>query len=1090
MNHNIYHDLSDKSVFKQTKLEIKSVFLPNVYTKAWQQTCNVIDIKDFDPSTVIPGKENKLSQPGIQCFNYNQRLAKKLPDETTPDWNSWPFWQYWNGLFFVDADTKKYQGHKADKLKWNLIENVIVDYLQLNCTDNFYFEQLSNSGKSFHFVFYVDCDKTYENFLKSAKYFKKLVIEAFSAHGLNDVINWPEVMDEHNDNPIQPLFFSNHPINFCLPDAEQRRSFGNSLFLNDIDILSKEKEDFDYENTQISFDTTNISSDIKNVSEILKISWSHDYRLRLAIALYHIFNGNYDKAYEYYGKIIPYMVQTINNHTERELHSLFRNQFHKLGGYCISRNMLKLVKNIINVSFKVKQQFTPILFSDINYDKVYNLKQNEYLSNVIEDIYDLPGSLIHVNAGCGVGKTYSANTLSEKLNENKLQKLNILSFDDDLFNPNISSKKRICFITPMTSINLDNFPEEKYPNWKIIDGIHFKNKDYIESDYNICTTWDSFIKNKMDESPSFSCFMFDEIHSLYMYDYRTEIISKIKDKIKEISRQNRKVILLTGTPSLEIKEFSDFNPVFVKINKDQIKITTNIIVYNEQYLGYITKDILTWMKQSNQNRIAIFTNNANFDLQEKLKLRGLNIDFLYNKQIKDDVEFARTNHDMRSSGGLFSVYGQAGINLYSKSPIRIYILDKSGINIIQYANRFRNREMVESINIFYKAEQLNANLISHSYPTLDETANKIKKLQSLYTNMFGKNKLLLDIKFGINFEYVDIEDNAYTLNQQRFDAYIKIQKVNDLETQMQMIYHRLITNHFIPKFVYLDEDTPDQWRSKFKGKLAGALQRSSQNFSKFIKYSFKEDKLKLYVDLSEKTNELLAKTLPQSAKENIEYIMNKLLQFENSNPLLKNIDFETKIAHIQTTWNNFIGFCLKRDINSIRKSDIQHFRDVVYIKAHMNELKDGFIIGEIKKKRDSKGNLGTLETCQLAAAYTTVFRNPELSWSDCYKFADETYTNIKNLCHYIDDYKWFFDFDTINQNYEDIKKIITEEKISENQLFLNYLFKIHCRGKIGGKIKANHCSEIKINGVVYKSKTEAMKKLKIGRKKLETLINC
>mgnify|MGYP005611636635 FL=1 len=311
------------------------------------------------------------------------------------------------------------------------------------------------------------------------------------------------------------------------------------------------------------------------------------------------------------------MLKTISNHNEKELVSLFRCQFDKLGSYTISRNMLKILKRCFNIKYRIKKHFEPLKFADAQYDKVYNLNSDEYLSEVIFDIFNLPSNIVHIEAGCGVGKTYSANTLFDKVNESD----NLSTDINDIFNlESISKVKRICFITPMTSINRDNFKEEdpKYANWKIVDGNHYKNKDYLKSEYNICTTWDSFIKNEMYKDNSFECFMFDEIHSLYMYDYRTDIISKIKNAINELSGLNKKVLLLTGTPSLETKEFDCFK---VKVNKELIPINANIIFYNEQYLGYLTQDIKKWMSSCSSNRFAVFTDGANFDLQEKFKQR-------------------------------------------------------------------------------------------------------------------------------------------------------------------------------------------------------------------------------------------------------------------------------------------------------------------------------------------------------------------------------------------------------------------------------------------------------------------------------------
>lgn len=119
MEHNIYLDFNDKSIFKKEKLEIRCNLLPNVYTKSWTEACSLINIREFDVNTVLPGKENKLKQPGVQIFNYPARLSNKDSNGVSYDWNNWPFWKYWNGLVFIDVDSKKYNGSKVNSLKWD-----------------------------------------------------------------------------------------------------------------------------------------------------------------------------------------------------------------------------------------------------------------------------------------------------------------------------------------------------------------------------------------------------------------------------------------------------------------------------------------------------------------------------------------------------------------------------------------------------------------------------------------------------------------------------------------------------------------------------------------------------------------------------------------------------------------------------------------------------------------------------------------------------------------------------------------------------------------------------------------------------------
>ena len=51
------------------------------------------------------------------------------------------------------------------------------------------------------------------------------------------------------------------------------------------------------------------------------------------------------------------------------------------------------------------------------------------------------------------------------------------------------------------------------------------------------------------------------------------------------------------------------------------------------------------------------------------------------------------------------------------------------MNIIQYANRFRNREMIESVNIFYNIQQLSSHLKQKDVLSGDEIKIKINNLR-------------------------------------------------------------------------------------------------------------------------------------------------------------------------------------------------------------------------------------------------------------------------------------------------------------------------------------------------------------------------
>lgn len=1007
------------------------------WTKANSEACPVINIREFDASSQFGLIKDQLD--AIQMFTSNYRMSNDCMD-----------WNLWNGCVFVDIDTKKYTGFKAATMKWDKVEETVVDQLRTNYYSNFLFEQRSFSGNSFHIVFFYNCPKNADNFQKAAMFSQNIIRRIFQDIDLGDVIDYPDVLDTCGNKPCQPLFMSAYPINFNDERSETQDWYGKYDFTN----ISLIKKDIEFKNSDIKF--LNNECSLKNINKFADATWSHENRLRLIIVLYNFFNGNKEAAWNVYKDIIPYMVNNGNNHNEAAITRLFNSQFPKVGKYNMSKSMLDLCKSNLGIKYNCTKFFEPRVIKNCKYDKEMLIEG--HLSSVINDIIkDSTKNIIHIEAGCGLGKTYSADIFANSINN--AYSTNI----EDLFN--ISTKKRICFITPMTSINKDNFDKEEYAErWKVIDGDHKDNKNYIQSDFNICTTWDSFIKNDLAEQ-NFEFFMFDEIHSLYMYDYRTHVISEIKKQINNIANiHNKKVILFTGTTSFEIQEFDSYN---VKVEKKLVPVNCNVVFYNEQYMGWLCEDIKQWL-QDPSHRIAIFNDKSNWDEMEKLILRGIPVDFLFNKQIDEDVQFANTNHDMKGNVGMFSVYGQAGINLYSNNPVRIYVLSNNAMSIIQYANRFRNREMIESVNIVYKRENITNNITVEEQTDslyIKDLVNKVNKIYSI--SMFNKNLFLIKNTMGLIPEYLDNVNDVKILNEDRYKAWSLIQQTTMYEKQMQIIYNRLINNYYNVNFIYLDTDVKDAWTSKYKGHFAGAILDATKNINNVIKWSPKNNKFYLEIDADKN----LKKNLVGEMKNNIEYIFNSLYALSDAN------DQKDRKEYMFNNWQSFLANCMANN-DTITKTDIKNFCDILHIKKHFNEFTDNYILYQMIKKRNADGGkLSNDSIVQIAAAYTTLFKIKELDCEECILFADQSYINIKRLDNILDNFNWFIDW----QNVKDNVSLIDQTKIDLdfNQIIVNYLDGKHKSGKAVGK--TNAAKEVTYKGEKFSSVSELAKKYNVSR---------
>ena len=230
---------------------------------------------------------------------------------------------------------------------------------------------------------------------------------------------------------------------------------------------------------------------------------------------------------------------------------------------------------LLKFGYEINRLFQPQKIEFYKPDVEYTLKENEFLSDI--DINFSKDKVNHIFAGCGFGKTTWAK---------KLGKTN-----------------KVCFISPLTSINKSAFTDDnvELENWIIIDSnfvdtakhLYDGNvKEALLSNWNICTTWESFVLYEM-YNINFDYVIIDEIHTLYMYDYRLTSINNIK-RYFQLAKGIK--IVMTGTPSLEVKDFDCFK---IKINKEQYKVNANLVFYNSQCKGYIYNDIKEWIKDKN-----------------------------------------------------------------------------------------------------------------------------------------------------------------------------------------------------------------------------------------------------------------------------------------------------------------------------------------------------------------------------------------------------------------------------------------------------------------------------------------------------------
>lgn len=719
--------------------------------------------------------------------------------------NDYEQMKFWNGCVFVDLDLGHYHGRYESELS-----NVVVqlsERLAWNLSQyfpkTFYWLQRSHSGKSIHFVFYFDVEKTISNFKKCAWLAQSFVIDDLknhiSAEKLEDIINYPSVIDNCGQKVAQCLFMSGNPIlfnhNYNEPNGEC-----------DIDSYEYNEDDSEDDYIDVEFvRSNNTEITFKKFDYKAFSDWSHPTRFSLYKVFAHYFLDDVEAAEKAYSEVAPYISESYIKHnpkyTTKAVISEFKTQYKntvlkpvlkelqkpveqrtvKYGK--LSAKMVKFFCSCFNADFKVTTVFTPQRIDRSDYTKEYKLQQNQFISDVLGDILRLPNNFIHIEAGCGLGKTFA---LKEWIRQQQLS-------SDNLFD--VQSKKRVCFVTPMTSINRDNFTDES--DWVIVDSEHKGAINQLTNNKSVCTTWNSFILFEMDQM-NFDLYVFDESHSLFLYDYRAKDIADILYSLNRLHQQNKRVVLMSGTPTKDRELFADMAKV--KVTKDVSKIPANVIVYQEQYNGWLFNDVREWIKDKTHVALVMY-DYANLTLKESFEKRGIAVDLLYNKRFDEDVEFVNRTHSLKGQVTLCSTYGQAGINIYADSNqlVRLYIISDCALSIIQYANRIRNKDRVESINIVYKAEKVRNSIKPYSVPDRYDLEQRLAVINSSYS---ADKDWLIECRLGLREMYLKEIDDAdgkrvRAIDNDIYNAFVNCGSVVMYESQLQLIYNRLADANFL-----------------------------------------------------------------------------------------------------------------------------------------------------------------------------------------------------------------------------------------------------------------------------------------------------
>jgi len=308
---------------------------------------------------------------------------------------------------------------------------------------------------------------------------------------------------------------------------------------------------------------------------------------------------------------------------------------------------------------------------------VFNIKHNQYLSHIKDDIVENLSQITLLEAGAGYGKTEMIKSLKDKT----------------------------CLILPFTSTIKSKIEKsEVTEDWLYYYGNKRPTLEELLGNHNMSMTIDKFSRlNVMElDQADFKYIVLDESHLLFTSSYR----DVMAPTIQRLANCKAKVILMTGTPTGELVFFPDIK--HIKVIKEDNRVKTFDIhrCYSKEEQ---TMEMCRCMADDIKNGIKILfpTNNGNvyFEqitgvIQRILEKDGFGRQinkFYYKKSNYGEDSMDNINYDKTIGNNdiiFCTTYLSVGVDICDRYKFSVYFNEPwIPQDIEQFANRLRNNDL-------------------------------------------------------------------------------------------------------------------------------------------------------------------------------------------------------------------------------------------------------------------------------------------------------------------------------------------------------------------------------------------------------------
>lgn len=451
--------------------------------------------------------------------------------------------------------------------------------------------------------------------------------------------------------------------------------------------------------------------DDTHVNAHSKIHYKHNERWRLAntlVALYGKVQG-----YHYLRSICSNNIkdrelqsdcETANRH-KKTVDAWAVNRLNSVHGFNIKMSIDNETFNEGDIFTSMNGISNPTVIYEAKNIKTFNIKANEYLGNIRDELLDACGRITLIEAGAGVGKTEMVKSL-------------------------VRSGKRILMVMPFTSTIKAKV--ETDPDWYYCYG---NKKVKLTMDNNgLCMTIDKFAGlaslGGVDaiKTAGFDYIFIDESHLLFQSEYRP-IMPKVIDMIR---RTEMPIILMSGTPSGELVFFS--NAVHLRVIKEETRkklFTVNLTEQPNEQLYHMCRQMANDIALGRRilfpcNRGTLYSKQVKaavtyFLQYEHAIYDEVNLQY-YKKsnvgdEFMDDINIEKTIKDVQIL--MCTTYLSVGVDILDKYNFSIYFEElMMPQEIEQFANRLRSNDLFINIYVAKNDSEGNARFL-HKYKNAD-----------------------------------------------------------------------------------------------------------------------------------------------------------------------------------------------------------------------------------------------------------------------------------------------------------------------------------------------------------------------------------